>query len=112
MDARKIHTLLAIQVNKTDRNDARGISNALRSGMFTKVHEKPQEAIDRGAVLAMRRCIINQRTDIKNHIRGILKAYGIRLEAVGPTNYNILHDHLPTFPKAMNTVLMHFKPMS
>jgi transposase len=31
---------------------------------------------------------VNQRTDIKNHVRGILKTYGIRLGAVGPTKFN------------------------
>lgn len=88
MDARKMSAILSVRVNKTDKNDARGIADALRTGMFTRVHEKPQEAIDRGAVLAMRRCLVNQRTDIKNHIRGILKTYGIRLGSVGPTKFN------------------------
>ena len=88
MDARKMNAILSLRVNKTDKNDARGIADALRTGMFTRVHAKPQEAIDRGAVLAMRRSLVNQRTDIKNHIRGILKTYGIRLGAVGPTRFN------------------------
>jgi transposase len=88
MDARKMSAILSIRVNKTDKNDARGIADALRTGMFTRVHDKPQEAIDRGAVLSMRRCFVNQRTDIKNHVRGILKTYGIRLGAVGPKRFN------------------------
>jgi len=88
MDARKMSAILSVRVNKTDKNDARGIADALRAGMFTRVHEKPQDAIDRGAVLSMRRCLVNQRTDIKNHVRGILKTYGIRLGAVGPTKFN------------------------
>jgi len=56
--------------------------------MFTRVHDKPQEAVNKSAVLAMRRCIVNQRTDIKNHIRGILKTYGIRLGSVGSTQFS------------------------
>lgn len=88
MDARKMSAILSVRVNKTDKNDARAIANALRAGMFTRVHEKPQEAIDRGAVLTMRRCLINHRTDTKNHVRGILKTYGIRLGAVGPTRFS------------------------
>jgi transposase len=88
MDARKMSAILSIRVNKTDKNDARGIAGALRTGMFTRVHEKPQEAINRGAVLSMRRCLVKQRTDIKNHVRGILKTYGIRLGAVGPTKFS------------------------
>ena len=88
VDARKMNAILSIRVNKTDKNDARGIADALRTGMFTRVHEKPRESIDRGAVLATRRCLVNQRTDIKNHIRGILKTYGICLGAIGPTKFS------------------------
>jgi transposase len=88
MDARKMSAILSIRVNKTDKNDARGIADALRTGMFTRVHDKPQEAINRGAVLSMRRCLVNQRTDTKNHVRGILKTYGVRLGAVGPTKFS------------------------
>lgn len=88
MDARKLSPVLALRINKTDKNDARGIAEVLRVGMFTRVHDKPQEAIDRSAVLTMRRCIVNQRTDIKNHIRGILKTYGIRLGSIGSTKFS------------------------
>lgn len=88
MDARKMSSILSVRVNKTDKNDARGIADALRAGMFTRVHEKPQEAVDRAAVLSMRRCLVKQRVDIKNHIRGILKTYGIRLGAVSPTRFS------------------------
>ena len=35
-----------LSVNKTDKNDARGIVNATRTGIFSRVHEKPQEFID------------------------------------------------------------------
>lgn len=88
MDARKLSPVLELRINKTDKNDARGIADVLRTGMFTRVHDKPQEAVDKSSVLAMRRCIVNQRTDIKNHIRGILKSYGIRLGSVGPTKFS------------------------
>lgn len=88
MDARKMNAILSVRVNKTDKNDARGIADALRTGMFTRVHDKPQEAIDRGAVLSMRRCLVEHRIDIKNHVRGVLKTYGIRLGAVGPTKFS------------------------
>jgi len=88
IDARKMSAILSVRVNKTDKNDARGIADALRTGMFSRVHEKPQESIDRGAVLTMRRCLVKQRTDIKNHVREVLKTYGIRLGSVGPTKFS------------------------
>lgn len=88
IDARKMSAILSVRVNKTDKNDARGIADALRTGMFIRVHDKPKDAIDRGAVLSMRRSLVGQRTDIKNHIRGILKTYGIRLGSIGPTKFS------------------------
>lgn len=88
MDARKMNSILSVRVNKTDKNDARGIADALRAGIYSRVHEKPQEAIDRSAVLSMRRFQVKQRTDIKNHVRGILKSYGIRLGSVGPARFS------------------------
>ena len=68
VDARKISAILSMKINKTDKNDGRGVANAMRAGMFSRVYEKPQEFIDRGTVLAMRRCLIQQGTDIKNHV--------------------------------------------
>jgi len=38
IDARKMSAILSLKINKTDKNDARGIADALRSGMFTRVH--------------------------------------------------------------------------
>ena len=40
IDARHIAALLSVNVNKTDRNDARGIANALRCGMYKEVRVK------------------------------------------------------------------------
>jgi transposase len=88
IDARHMSVLLSTQVNKTDKNDARGIAKALRNGTFKAIHQKPKESIDRGTVLTMRRSLVQQKTEIKNHIRGILKTYGIRLGSVGPTKFS------------------------
>ncbi|KAG6558855.1 MULTISPECIES: transposase [Candidatus Rhabdochlamydia] len=38
MDARKLRPILALKINKTDKNDARGIAEALRSDLYTRVH--------------------------------------------------------------------------
>jgi transposase len=51
MDARKLSLILALKVNKTDKNDARGIAEALRAGMYTWVHCKPEESINRAILL-------------------------------------------------------------
>lgn len=37
MDARQVSAALSTQVNKTDRNDARGIAHLLRCGLYREV---------------------------------------------------------------------------
>ena len=117
VDARKMNAILSVNINKTDKNDARGIANAMRTGMFSRVHEKPQESIDRGVVLSMRRCLIRQRTDIKNHVRGILKAYGIRLGSVGPAKFHQgvkfrIHELNPLVRQTMEGMLELFDELN
>jgi transposase len=89
MDARKLSPILALKVNKTDKNDARGIAEALRSGMYTPVHCKPEESINRAILLTSRRALVEQQTHLKNTVRGLLKSYGIRLGAVSAKKFSI-----------------------
>jgi transposase len=88
MDARMLSPILNIKINKTDKNDAKGIAEALRSNMYTRVHCKPQESITKSILLVSRRALINQQTCIKNTVRGILKTYGIRLGSVGAKKFS------------------------
>lgn len=87
MDARKLSPILALKVNKTDKNDARGIAEALRAGMYTRVHCKPEESINRSILLTSRRALIEQQTHLKNTVRGLLKGYGIRLGAISSKKF-------------------------
>lgn len=88
MDARKLSPILALKVNKTDKNDARGIAEALRSGMYMRVHCKPEESINRAILLTARRALVEQQTHLKNTVRGLLKGYGIRLGAISAKKFS------------------------
>lgn len=88
MDARKLSPILELKINKTDKNDARGIAEALRSGMYTRVHCKPEESIDRAILLTSRRALVEQQTHLKNTVRGLLKGYGIRLGAISAKKFS------------------------
>jgi len=41
---RQVYAALSAMRNKTDKNDARGIAQVLRSGWYNKVHIKSNEA--------------------------------------------------------------------
>lgn len=86
VDARHIAAVLATTINKTDKNDARGIANAVRCNMYREVYAKSKNSIELNTLLASRRILVEQKTTLTNSIRGLLKAYGIRIAQSATTN--------------------------
>ncbi len=87
IESRKMATIIALKVNKTDRNDARLIADAMRCNLYTEVYHKTREAIDVGLQMGTRRTLVDVRTKLKNSIRGFLKAYGIRLGTISHKDF-------------------------
>ena len=79
MEARQVNAALSAMRNKTDRNDARGIAQVLRTGWFSPVHMKSREAHGIRALLSTRRALLSKTIDLANEVRGLLKIFGIRL---------------------------------
>ena len=78
VESRRMAAVLATTINKTDRNDARGIAEALRAEYFTEVHHKSDESVEINMTLNARGTLVKNQTQIKNTIRGLLKTFGIR----------------------------------
>lgn len=81
MEARQVKTTLSSLRNKTDRNDARGIAQILRTGWYREVHVKSLESQRLKTLLAARKALLRRRIDLENEVRGLLKVYGIKLPA-------------------------------
>lgn len=79
MEARQVNAALSAMRNKTDRNDARGIAQILRTGWFSPVHMKSRESHGVRALLSARKALLNKTIDLANEVRGLLKVFGIRL---------------------------------
>ena len=79
MEARQVNAALSAMRNKTDKNDARGIAQILRTGWFSPVHIKSREAHGVRALLSTRKALLNKTIDLANEVRGLLKVFGIRL---------------------------------
>lgn len=79
VEARHMQTALAAMRNKTDRNDARGIAQMMRTGWFRPVHIKSTASQELRLLLVARQTLIERRHDIENVIRGTLKVFGIRV---------------------------------
>jgi len=79
MEARQVAGALSAMRNKTDRADARGIAQILRAGWYSPVHMKSRSSHYDRALLASRKTLLNKCIDLENEIRGLFKAFGIRL---------------------------------
>jgi transposase len=65
--------------NKTDKHDARGIAQILRSGWYSRVHVKSIESHHIRALLSSRKAVLNKCIDLENEVRGLFKVFGIKL---------------------------------
>lgn len=80
LDARHAKAALSMQVNKSDRNDAFGLAQIVRTGWYREVGVKSLENHQIRAVLGARAQLVGMRTDLRNQIRGLLKVFGVVLE--------------------------------
>lgn len=87
IDARKMAAILSIRVNKTDDNDAQGIAEAMRCGMYKEVAQKSQIAVETGTLMQCRKTLVHQRVQLINSVRGFLKTYGVRLGSSGEKEF-------------------------
>lgn len=79
METRQVAAALSAMRNKTDRNDARGIAQVLRSGWFSPVHMKSRSSHYDRALLTSRKTVLRKCIDLELEIRGLLRVFGIRL---------------------------------
>jgi transposase len=96
IDARKMAAILSVTVNKTDKNDARGIADAMRCNHYKEAHVRDLTDCSIGILLKSRATLIQSRTALKNTIRGYLKNYGIRLGDVSHKKFpQVVRKHYP-----------------
>jgi transposase len=80
IDARHAKAALSMQINKTDRNDAAGLAQIMRTGWYREVGVKSLDNHQIRAVLGARAQLVGMQTDLKNQIRGLLKVFGTVLQ--------------------------------
>lgn len=91
MEARQVSTTLSAMRNKTDRNDARGIAQILRTGWYRRVHVKSVASHELRVLLSSRKAILSKCVDLENELRGLLRVFGIRLPSrVGHASFDDL----------------------
>src|SRR6202158_4761674 len=79
LETRHVRDAFKAMPVKSDRNDARGIAQLMRLGWFRPVHCKSMSAQETRAVLTSRKLVQSKLQDVENHLRGILRGFGLKV---------------------------------
>jgi transposase len=79
LETRRAKAAMGAMPNKTDRNDARGIAQIVRTGWYRAVHVKSPACRSWRALLAARRLVLNKMRDVENGLRALLREAGLKL---------------------------------
>jgi transposase len=77
LDARHARAALSLRLNKTDRNDARGIAELVRMGWTREARVKSLASHRVRGVLSARGQLMRMRRDVENQVRGITRTFGV-----------------------------------
>lgn len=79
IETRAAKAAMGAMPNKTDRNDARGLAQIMRTGWYRAVHVKSTPSRSARALLGARRTMLNKQRDIENAVRAVLREVGLKL---------------------------------
>ncbi len=82
IETRHTKAFLQAQVNKSDRNDARGIAQMMQVNLFRPVHVKTLTSQKRRALLTARKLLQENAVAFENEIRGLLRNFGLKVGVV------------------------------
>ena len=96
-----MQAVLKAQINKTDRNDARGIAQMMRVGLYRPVHVKTLRSQKLRMLLTHRKLLQSKAIAIENDLRGTLRNFGLKVGMVGKVKFEArikeLVENFPTW---------------
>ena len=87
VETRHIRAVLKAQINKTDRNDARGIAQMMRVGLYRPVHVKTLRSQKLRMLLIHRKLLQSKAIAVDNDLRATLRNFGLKVGMVGATKF-------------------------
>ena len=92
-ETRLLKAVLSATVNKSDRNDARGIAQMVRVNMIRPVHVKTMSSQHSWMLLTNRNFMLKQLCDAEGNIRGTLRNFGLKVGKItrGRFEARVLH---------------------
>jgi transposase len=108
VETRHMQAVLKAQINKTDRNDARGIAQMLRVGLYRPVHVKTLRSQKLRMLLTHRKLLQSKAIAIENDLRGTLRNFGLKVGMVGKVKARIkeLVENLPDLAALVEPLLI------
>jgi transposase len=87
VETRHMRAVLQAQINKTDRNDARGIAQMMRAGLYRPVHVKTLRSQKLRMLLTHRKLLQSKAIAIENDLRATLRNFGLKVGVVGTVKF-------------------------
>jgi transposase len=110
VETRPMQALLKAQINKTDRNDARGIAQMMRVGIYRPVHVKTLRSQKLRMLLTHRKLLQSKAIAIENDLRGTLRNFGLKVGMVGKVKFEArikeLVESLPDLAELVEPLLI------
>src|SRR5471032_681314 len=110
VETRHMRAVLQAQINKTDRNDARGIAQMMRVGLYRPVHVKTLRSQKLRMLLTHRKLLQSKAIAIDNDLRGTLRNFGLKVGVVGASKFEArireLVENLPDLAELVEPLLI------
>ena len=110
VETRHMRAVLKAQINKTDRNDARGMAQIMRAGLYRPVHVKTLRSQKLRMLLTHRKLLQSKAIAIENDLRGTLRNFGLKVGIVGQLKFEArikeLVENLPDLAALVEPLLV------
>jgi len=110
VETRHMRAVLQAQINKTDRNDARGMAQMMRVGLYRPVHVKTLRSQKLRMLLTHRKLLQSKAIALDNDLRGTLRNFGLKVGMVGKVKFEAriqeLVENLPDLAELVEPMLI------
>jgi transposase len=110
VEARHMRAVLQAQIKKTDRNDARGMAQMMRAGLYRPVHVKTLRSQKLRMLLTHRKLVQSKAIAIDNDLPGTLRNFGLKVGMVGTLKFEArikeLVENLPDIAELVEPLLI------
>jgi len=110
VETRHMRAVLKAQINKTDRNDARGMAQMMRAGLYRPVHVKTLRSQKLRMLLTHRKLLQSKAIAIDNDLRGTLRNFGLKVGVVRTVKFETrireLVENLPDLAELVEPLLV------